>query len=141
MDTERAESLISALESLTSVKLADVPAALSYLADPDAALLTLLRLAESARDAGELPGLAALGSTRAGAKLAVLLGASTALGDFLIRHPGLAADFTLWDGRDPFTESDPRRELLEAVGADTGAEGRRTRSSSELEDVRTCWVV
>ncbi len=100
----------------------DVPSALSYLADPDAALLTLLRLAESARDAGELPALAALGQTRAGAKLAVLLGASSALGDFLVRHPELLADFPEWDGRDPFTDLDPRRELLAAVGADPAAE-------------------
>lgn len=116
-DPERALTLINELEQLTGVTLEDVPKALSYLADPDAALLTILRLTEAARDAGLENQLADLVSTTGGAKLAVLLGASSALGDFLVRHPQLIEDFSQWDGRDPFSEADPRQELLEAVGA------------------------
>lgn len=120
-DPERALHLIEELETLTGITLEDVPKALSYLADPDAALLTLLRLTQSARDAGLESELAELSATTGGAKLAVLLGASSALGDFLVRHPELVVDFTDWDGKDPFSQADPRRELLEAVGADASA--------------------
>jgi glutamate-ammonia-ligase adenylyltransferase len=120
-DPDKAQALIAQLEALTGITLEDVPKALSYLADPDAALLSLLRLAEAAKAAGHGDQLAQLGRTTGGAKLAVLLGASSALGDFLIRHPDLIADFAEWDGKDPFSESDPRRELLESVGADSSS--------------------
>jgi glutamate-ammonia-ligase adenylyltransferase len=119
-DADRAERLIAELTSITGATLDDVPGALSYLSDPDAALLCLVRLAESARDSGHLDTLTALAGTRGGAKLAVLVGASTALGDFLVRHPELIEDFAQWEVRDPFTETDARAELLRAVGADPG---------------------
>ncbi len=120
-DPRRALGLIEELVAATGIVVDDVPGALSYLADPDAALLTMLRLTSAARDAGCLETVTSLGRTRAGAKAAVVLGASSALGDFLVRHPRIAADFAQWDGRDVFEESDPRRELLIAVGADPDA--------------------
>lgn len=121
-DTDRAERLIAELTELTGATIDDVPRALSYLADPDAALLTLVRLAESARDQGCLDRLAALAGTRAGAQLAVLVGASSALGDFLVRHPDVVSDFAEWADRDPFSETDARAELLRAVGADPASD-------------------
>lgn len=132
-DPERALRLIEELESKTGVTLEDTPKALSYLADPDAGLLSMVRLVDAASAAGSLDALTSLSETLAGAKLAMLLGGSTALGDFLIRHPQFVADFGAWEGRDPFLETDPRAELLVAVGADpassapvaalTGSEG------------------
>ena len=92
-DPERAERLLGEIVAVTGVTIDDPPHALSYLADPDSGLLQLLRLAESARDAGVPVGLASLRDTVAGAKLGVLLGGSIALGDFLVRHPELAAGY------------------------------------------------
>jgi len=120
-DPERALRLVGDLERVTGHSIADVPKALSYLADPDSGLLNLLRLAESARDRGCLPELVALKNTSAGAMLGMLLGASAALGDFLVRHPELVADAHLWD-RDAMPDaSGARADLLRAVGADPEA--------------------
>ncbi|WP_084037906.1 bifunctional [glutamine synthetase] adenylyltransferase/[glutamine synthetase]-adenylyl-L-tyrosine phosphorylase [Demequina sp. NBRC 110053] len=117
-DASRAQTLLSELGQITGATLEDPATALSYLADPDAGLLQLLRVAESARDAGVLDSLVELRETRAGAKLGVLLGASIALGDFLVRHPEYIADFAQWPEDESFTAVDQRRVLLAAVGAD-----------------------
>ncbi|MFV0634884.1 bifunctional [glutamine synthetase] adenylyltransferase/[glutamine synthetase]-adenylyl-L-tyrosine phosphorylase [Demequina sp.] len=120
-DVSRAEMLIDRLYDVTGATLVDPATAVSYLADPDMGLLQLLRVAEAARDAGCLDDLIALRDSRAGAKLGVLLGASVALGDFLVRHPQLVADFAAWPESESFTQVDHRRALLEAVGADPHA--------------------
>lgn len=117
-DPTRAERLIREIEQVSGVALEDAPRAVSYLADPDAGLLQLLRLAEAARDAGMGEEFAELANHAGGARLGVLLGGSRALGDFLIRHPEVLRDFTEWDTREPFTRIDFRARLLEAVGAD-----------------------
>ncbi|WP_084103378.1 bifunctional [glutamine synthetase] adenylyltransferase/[glutamine synthetase]-adenylyl-L-tyrosine phosphorylase [Demequina sp. NBRC 110056] len=117
-DTARAEALLGHLRDVTGASMEDPATAMSYLADPDSGLLQLLRVAEAARDAGVLDSLLALRDTRAGAKLGVLLGASIALGDFLVRHPEHIADFAAWPEAESFADVDQRRVLLEAVGAD-----------------------
>ncbi|WP_062516333.1 bifunctional [glutamine synthetase] adenylyltransferase/[glutamine synthetase]-adenylyl-L-tyrosine phosphorylase [Demequina gelatinilytica] len=117
-DPARAEGLVREILEVTGIELDDPATAVSYLADPDTGLLQLLRLAESARDHGHLDTLVRLASSLAGAKLGVLLGGSTALGDFLIRHPEHLEDFERWPADQPFTEVDTRAALLEAVGAD-----------------------
>lgn len=114
----RAEKNLADIIEMTGVSIEDPAHAVSYLADPDAGLLQLLRLAEAARDSGHLDALLALRDTAAGAKLGVLLGGSTALGDFLIRHPEFVADFSTWNDDDSFANVDMRAALLEAVGAD-----------------------
>jgi len=117
-DPARALKLVADLESVTGVTIDDVPRALSFLADPDAGLLSLLRLAESAKAAGVLPDLLALRETRAGAVLGMLLGASNAVGDFLVRHPQIVLDAPSWDPEAPIQADAARADLLRAVGAD-----------------------
>ncbi len=116
-DPERALRLIAEIEQITGVTIDDVPSALSYLAEPDVGLLNLLRLAEAAQRRGVLDELVALKDTRAGATLTMLLGASVAIGDFLVRHPQLAADAPRWNTAVPPEATEARRELLESVGA------------------------
>ncbi|SEI91460.1 bifunctional [glutamine synthetase] adenylyltransferase/[glutamine synthetase]-adenylyl-L-tyrosine phosphorylase [Demequina mangrovi] len=113
----RAERLVAEILEITGIEIDDPATAVSYLADPDAGLLQLLRLAEAARDQGHLDTLVRMSRTRAGAQLGVLLGGSLALGDFLIRHPAFLEDFERWPEGEPFTAVDTRAALLEAVGA------------------------
>lgn len=120
-DPERAERLLAEIVAVAGVTIDDPPRALSYLADPDAGLLQLLRLAESARDAGTLDQLAALRESIGGGRLGVLLGGSVALGDFLIRHPAYVADLAEPVQGQGFAGVDVRRLLLEAVGADAAS--------------------
>lgn len=117
-DSERALRLIAEIEQITGVSIDDVPDALSYLAEPDVGLLNMLRLAEAAQRHGYLDELVSLKETRAGATLAMLLGASAAIGDFLVRHPQFASDAPRWDTDVPPEATQARREMLEAIGAD-----------------------
>lgn len=88
-DTRRAESLLAdpALEPLVDAR-EELLAALARTADPDQALLALVRLLEAA--AAEREDLVAALSTdeRARARVLGALGASTALVDHLVAHPG-----------------------------------------------------
>ncbi|WP_062133286.1 bifunctional [glutamine synthetase] adenylyltransferase/[glutamine synthetase]-adenylyl-L-tyrosine phosphorylase [Demequina aestuarii] len=117
-DATRAERMIDQIREIAGVDIDDPALAVSYLADPDTGLLQLLRLAESARDAGLVDELASLAESRAGGYLAVLLGGSVALGDFLVRHPEFIRDFSQWPQDQSFAEVDARRVMLESVGAD-----------------------
>lgn len=81
---------------------------LAVAADPDSTLSLLLRLAES--DGDRLIGLDAFAWRR----LCLVVGASPALGNFLLRHPELIAGLTGRDGRLPSGE-EAREELLAAV--------------------------
>ncbi|WP_062527784.1 bifunctional [glutamine synthetase] adenylyltransferase/[glutamine synthetase]-adenylyl-L-tyrosine phosphorylase [Demequina rhizosphaerae] len=121
-DPARAAGLVEEIQGIVGIEFPDPATLVSYLADPDAGLLQLVRLAEAARDAGHLDTLRGLAATEAGAKLGVLLGGSLALGDFLIRHPELLGDFTAWADAPAFPEVDVRAVLLEAVGADSADE-------------------
>ncbi len=117
-DPERALRLVAQIEAIVGATIDDVPRALSYLANPDGGLLNLLRLVESARDKGVLEPIAALRGTMAGNMLGMLLGASSALGDFLVRHPDVAADATSWVHDVRPDASGARATLLRSVGAD-----------------------
>ncbi len=117
-DVVRAQDLLEQLSEVTGVTLEDPAATLSRLADPDAGLLQMLRLAEAARDAGMLDELVALRDHQGGIRLAVLLGGSVALGDFLVNHPEYVRDFAEWHGGFAFEAADARQALLAAVGAD-----------------------
>lgn len=117
-EPERALRLVSEIEAIVGATIDDVPRALSYVADPDGSLLNLLRLVESARDRGLLEPLAALRGTTAGNMLGMLLGASSALGDFLVRHPDVALDAASWMHDLWPDTSGARATLLNAVGAD-----------------------
>ncbi|WP_061965424.1 bifunctional [glutamine synthetase] adenylyltransferase/[glutamine synthetase]-adenylyl-L-tyrosine phosphorylase [Demequina aurantiaca] len=122
LDAARVESQIEQINAITGTYLEDPAHALSYLADPDAGVLQLLRLAESARDSGNLDALVALRGTEGGAKMSVLLGGSLALGDFLIRHPDFVADFGNLPVGEKFADIDVRGIVLRGVGADPEAE-------------------
>lgn len=121
-DAARVQAQIEEINAITGTYVDDPARALSRLADPDAGVLQLLRLAESARDSGDLEPLVALRGTEGGAKMLVLLGGSLALGDFLIRHPDLVADFGNLPVGEVFADIEVRRIILEAVGADPTAE-------------------
>jgi glutamate-ammonia-ligase adenylyltransferase len=91
---------------------ADLLAALAAAADPDLALITLTRMPRDAELAEAMRGDAGLRN-----RLTAVLGASAALGDYLVRHP---ADWRVLSGPDALrgsTAAEARADLLAAVGA------------------------
>lgn len=114
----RAQDVIAQIEEVLGEPLPDPPALVEQFADPDAGLAQLLRLAEAAREAGHLEALLDVQRTRGGGRLMALLGGSIALGDFLINHPELIADFAEWPAAPDLAQTDVRTPLLAAVGAD-----------------------
>ncbi|MFI8777233.1 bifunctional [glutamine synthetase] adenylyltransferase/[glutamine synthetase]-adenylyl-L-tyrosine phosphorylase [Brachybacterium paraconglomeratum] len=101
--------------------------ALGATADGDDAVLGLLRLAESAREAGQdalleefLAGVGTAGTP--GHRLIRLLGVSVALGDVLARHPEHLGLLREGDDELAVPAAAVREALLEAVGADASAE-------------------
>src|SRR5690242_20173080 len=105
-------------------------AALSSTADPDRALLGLVRLMESLaefgarEDAADLEQRAAdparlLAIVRSGGpvrdRLLAVLGGSAALGDHLARHPD---DWSVLESDEPWSVEALRSELIRAVGGD-----------------------
>jgi [glutamine synthetase] adenylyltransferase / [glutamine synthetase]-adenylyl-L-tyrosine phosphorylase len=97
--------------------LADVVDALAATADPDRALLALVRLLERAPDPGLLAALAT--ETPVRARLLAVLGASVALGEQLVRHPVQWTAVTADLAR---PSAQVREDLLRAVGADPAAD-------------------
>ncbi|MGI4895530.1 MAG: hypothetical protein ACRYF3_10500, partial [Janthinobacterium lividum] len=114
---------------------ADLVAALGRTADPDAALLGVVRWVEALAvgvdrdtDPGRVQSVAAaLNLLRGGdlpdvvgtrARLFAVLGGSSALTDHLVRHPRHWTVFASASAPDP---AELRAELLAAVGADGGA--------------------
>ncbi|WP_129337755.1 bifunctional [glutamine synthetase] adenylyltransferase/[glutamine synthetase]-adenylyl-L-tyrosine phosphorylase [Cellulomonas endophytica] len=102
-----------------------LPAALTEVADPDQALLSLVKLAGTAAEdrAGRRRLAAVLAHDEAPRRrLLGVLGASAALGDWLVAHPG---ELGLLEDASPGTgvpREAVRAELLAAVGADPAAE-------------------
>lgn len=123
VDVARAESIIDSLARIDAFSeeetLADVAADLATVADPDLAAFQFLRLIEVAAEQAR-SGLAADEGFRG--RVLDVLGASEALGDFLIRHPDALR--VLADA-DCLAEApvarDVRAELLQCVGADPSA--------------------
>ncbi|MDO5644944.1 MAG: bifunctional [glutamine synthetase] adenylyltransferase/[glutamine synthetase]-adenylyl-L-tyrosine phosphorylase [Dermabacter sp.] len=119
--TERSARFLSddALAFLTPATVRSMGTA----ADPDEAMIALLRLVEAA-DAAGVGGAVreAASDEERGPRLVHLLGTSVALGDFLTRHPERSAHIL----RSPVDLEAPapdfRAPLLEAVGADPAAE-------------------
>jgi [glutamine synthetase] adenylyltransferase / [glutamine synthetase]-adenylyl-L-tyrosine phosphorylase len=113
-DADRAERLITDGLAL-DIQGADAGLieALAAAADPDAALAGLARLAH---ETGLLAALRADPDFRL--RLTAVLGASTALGDHLARHPG---EWRVLSGPDAVNGAEPgalRAELLTSAGAD-----------------------
>lgn len=122
-DTRRGAVLLT--EVLTRVEDLDVAALLADLAvvaDPDGALLTLVRLLDPAtrgRAGGPTAAQVApvlLGGGEPRRRLLTLLGGSVALGDHLLRHPDHVADVA--EGRAPEPET-----VVDAVDGLSGLEG------------------
>ncbi|MDA2814384.1 bifunctional [glutamine synthetase] adenylyltransferase/[glutamine synthetase]-adenylyl-L-tyrosine phosphorylase [Nocardiopsis sp. RSe5-2] len=92
-------------------------AALGAAADPDQALTGLVRIAEQADDPAELlEALASDADLRA--RLTAVLGASDALTDHLVRHPGDWRELRGPDAARTPTAAELRAGLLHTVGAD-----------------------
>ena len=112
-DAARAERLISEDLALDAEGAdADLLAALAAAADPDLALTTLTRMPRDAELAEAMRADAGLRN-----RLTAVLGASAALGDYLVRHP---ADWRVLAGPDALrggTAAEARADLLTAVGA------------------------
>lgn len=89
-DARRAERLLAELlgSMPRGTDSGDLTAALSVVADPDAALLAMVRLIES--DPATAPVLAEGGTARD--RVLAVLGGSTALADHLVRHPEHTSD-------------------------------------------------
>ncbi len=121
-DPGRVADQMAQIAELAGRGLADVGIDLAAVADPDLAVHQLLRLIEASRQTGDDAAVIAAYEGEGSARLAAVLGASSALGDFLIRHPDLAS--TLADPS-PVLPLDPaaaRAALLAAVGADPDAD-------------------
>ncbi|MCJ7827380.1 MAG: bifunctional glutamine-synthetase adenylyltransferase/deadenyltransferase, partial [Demequinaceae bacterium] len=118
-DPASAAKALGAIEGICGTTVVEVPGMLAQVADPDLAIGQLLRLAESARDSGQLASLTALKGKGAGARLVAILGGSDALGDFLVLHPEALSVL----GEDGMGEvaAGARAALLGAVGADPEA--------------------
>ena len=112
-DAARAERLVSEDLALDAEGAdADLLAALAAAADPDLALVTLARMPRDAELAEAMRADAGLRN-----RLTAVLGASAALGDYLVRHP---ADWHVLSGPDALhagTAAEARAALLAAVGA------------------------
>ena len=112
-DAARAERLVSDDLALDAEGAdADLLAALAAAADPDLALVTLARMPRDAELAEAMRADAGLRN-----RLTAVLGASAALGDYLVRHP---ADWRVLSGPDALhagTAAEARAALLAAVGA------------------------
>ncbi|MEE6295446.1 bifunctional [glutamine synthetase] adenylyltransferase/[glutamine synthetase]-adenylyl-L-tyrosine phosphorylase [Georgenia wangjunii] len=132
-DAARAQSLLDDAVLADHVARAEeagasLPEALAVTADPDLALLALVRLAEACGAGGapplDLGGiLAEDGGHRR--RLLAVLGASSALGDMLVSRPGDVALLADRPGEVPVLDllpADERERALRAVGADPAAE-------------------
>ena len=100
----------------------ELVAILGRTADPDLALIGLLRLTEAVEDMSVLLG-ALVDDEGTAMRLLSVLGASSALGDHLVRHPDHwreLTDPTLGSTRTPAFAM--RAELLRAVGADPASD-------------------
>ncbi|WP_019136895.1 bifunctional [glutamine synthetase] adenylyltransferase/[glutamine synthetase]-adenylyl-L-tyrosine phosphorylase [Cellulomonas massiliensis] len=125
-DVARAERLLAdaALQRVLPEAQQVLPPLLVELADPDTALLAVARLA----GAVEKPGLASrlhdvlAEASPARERLLAVLGASVALGDWVVAHPEPALD-ALQDEAPGLgvPVEEVRAELLDAVGADPAA--------------------
>ncbi|NRQ39249.1 bifunctional [glutamine synthetase] adenylyltransferase/[glutamine synthetase]-adenylyl-L-tyrosine phosphorylase [Nonomuraea sp. NN258] len=124
-DGARAARLVRQSEA----DLDDLLDALVDVADPDLALISLIRLGE--RDPAALDALRA--DDRLRARVLAVLGVSAALGEHLVRHPGqlaLLAEPALGEAR---------AALLRAVGADPAAAEPRTAEPDALVALRVAY--
>ena len=117
-DLEKGERFLAAPE-LEGLDQDTLFAGLQMAASPDTALQSLVRLIEKHPDLREL----AAAGPEASEPLYRVLGASEALGEFLIRHPGHLDAFKVRPSPEPLP-ADPeelRAALLRSVGADPRA--------------------
>ncbi|WP_422114570.1 bifunctional [glutamine synthetase] adenylyltransferase/[glutamine synthetase]-adenylyl-L-tyrosine phosphorylase [Brachybacterium sp. UNK5269] len=122
--TDRVQRFLT--EPVLSALGPDAARALGATADGDDAVLGLLRLAEAAQEAGQMPlmeeFLAGIGTAgTAGERLIRLLGTSVALGDHLARHPDRLEVLREGDDDLAVPAAAVRESLLRAVGADPAA--------------------
>ncbi|WP_413453031.1 bifunctional [glutamine synthetase] adenylyltransferase/[glutamine synthetase]-adenylyl-L-tyrosine phosphorylase [Georgenia phoenicis] len=124
---------------------APLPTALGRTADPDLALLTLVRLLEASADDDGAPDLAGVLASEGGhrTRLLAVLGASSALGDMLVSRPAdaaLLADEHA-DGVLDLSPQDERERALAAVGADSADDApvAAVTGTAGVEALRRCY--
>jgi len=120
-DPARAADQLAQIAEISDLVTDDLGAQLPSLADPDLAIHQLLRLVEAGRDASCLDDILAM-AAGSDSRLVALLGASSGLGDVLVRHPELVTSVA---GVSPALPLDPvhaRATLLTAVGADPASD-------------------
>ncbi|GHD01038.1 bifunctional [glutamine synthetase] adenylyltransferase/[glutamine synthetase]-adenylyl-L-tyrosine phosphorylase [Zhihengliuella salsuginis] len=133
-DVERARRFLEAPELAESSR-GHLLEGLSTAADPDLALLSLVRLAERAP---EVVGFVA--DDRIRPRLFRLLGASEALAEFLLRHPDQLALIELDDAAcSQQSAGELRRRALESVGAE-GPDGRWVAAEAGAEGAQALRV-
>ena len=139
-DASRAHRQLTALAGDTgpSGVPAGVVTAVAAAADPDLALLGLVRLWEAETGGRLLPAVAA--DPELAARLATVLGSSAALADHLVRHPD---DWRTLAGDDLAatrpTAGGLRATLLAAVGADPAAVEPVATSPDALDALRAAY--
>ncbi len=120
-DPARVSDQLAQITQISGLAPEDVWAQLPTLADPDLAVHQLLRLLEAGRETKRIKDILAMVAGE-DSRLMALLGASSGLGDVLVRHPELVTSVA---GTTPALPLDPayaRSELLAAVGADPAAD-------------------
>lgn len=139
VDVPRAQAVFDSLTRIASFShddvLADLAADLASVADPDLAAVQFLRLVEASPERTH-SGLVADEGFRG--RVLDVLGASEALGDFLVRHPD---NLHVLADADSLAEApvarDVRADLLTCVGADAAAAEPVARdATSSLDSLR-----
>ncbi|MFZ0325555.1 MAG: bifunctional [glutamine synthetase] adenylyltransferase/[glutamine synthetase]-adenylyl-L-tyrosine phosphorylase [Actinomycetes bacterium] len=137
-DAARADALLSAAALDHTVVDDPVLEALASTADPDLALVGLVRLLEAREDPSVL--LAALDDDPGlRTRLMTVLGASSALADHLLRHPDDAFVLAGSSGGSRPTAVGLRTELLHAVGADPDDRFPRATGPSAADRLRVAY--
>ncbi len=134
-DPARAVRLLQAAPVLSAEPGGLLPS-IAETADPDAALLALVRMVEAADDAAGMVGRL-LADPPLRARLLAVLGASTALADHLARRPD---DFALLRApADDVPAEAHRRALLTAVGADPADPEPRATADRAGDELRVAY--
>lgn len=118
LEPSTAVAHVESLERSVGLNEQEAERLASYMADPDAGLAAAVRLAEAASSAGALDDVSSvLADEESATTLAIVLGASLGLADFLVRHPEQVGVLSTPD-RPAIVATGARRALLSAVGAD-----------------------
>ncbi len=120
-DPARVADQLAQIEAIAGLGPDGLRAHFPRLADPDLAVHQLLRLLEAGREGSGVDQILAVVADE-DSRLLALLGASSGLGDVLVRHPELVAAVGGATPALPLDADRARSELLAAVGADPSSD-------------------